>query len=918
MYRKAKQVKLERMHAAVFATVATIWSVIAPLTALAEGGTTITGTIVDKSGGLPVAGALVDLLSGTQRMSETTTARDGSFRFDEEPAGVYAIQITAEGYQRTQAAGIVVAEDARQVSFSTAIDRDSGSTGRLKVIGREAVASRGSLQTSATINEEISSDRLFSQNYARVGDALTTLPGVTGATSSAVGDDLSISIRGFNGSETAALLDGHPIGPIGSFGSVYDLRSGYDFQLSPFFGLRDTQVIFGSGATGLYGANTIAGAVNFETLNPTRHPHFLLKQGFGNDGKSLSAFEGTGTTSNGKLGYALVHAVQGTYGNFAPQQMMQRGLLGTDFTSANVAANTYLVSGAYLMRNDLLKLSYELDPQTRLTLTGYSATSWDDKSGNGDTDYNAYESQLYSAQQTVAAYGPGNSAPAGCSNGLVVKTDANPSLCATPQQYAQLAAGPAGGGPGPWQAIRNQDYHARLTRQVGRNVIAFDGFAGNYALDYNRNRAGGLDPTGTFYTGGFNTSFYRTGGFLISDDIAAEHNTFGFGYFVLHQRQTGDKFNYLLDGNGNVTAHNLIATPEYTQGFSSVFVRDQYMPSARLSLFGNFWLTHSTVTGRTTLDPRVSVIFRPTNQDVLRVTGGHSNAEPAPSLRFGPPNLNTTPQNLNPTCNGNQQTAIGSVSDPNLAPETSTDFEIGYGHRFKRGDTVQLNLYTANEQDALFGGTLAVSAIGSGAIPAFLLQQYYARIGQLCANLPNPILANLAVTTTYNAAQARYRGIEINGRYRLNRQFALDYMYDVQSAALLGVPDSVLANNVTVINGSQVYAVPLHKASLGLDYTSSNGLEARLDEFYTDGNNGFSRPAFTYANGSLSKAFGNTIVTLGIYNVFDDAVDTFGRIGLGVFKPENQFGTDTNAVQQQSERFGLPPRQFQLVVTQRI
>ena len=68
-------------------------------------------------------------------------------------------------------------------------------------------------------------------------------------------------------------------------------------------------------------------------------------------------------------------------------------------------------------------------------------------------------------------------------------------------------------------------------------------------------------------------------------------------------------------------------------------------------------------------------------------------------------------------------------------------------------------------------------------------------------------------------------------------------------------------------------------------------------------------------NGSVSQRFGRTTVLVGINNLFNSAAQRYGYIGLGVFKPENQFGTDTNAFQQNSEEFGLPPRQVWMTVS---
>ena len=137
---------------------------------------------------------------------------------------------------------------------------------------------------------------------------LTTVPGVITSTSSSVGDDMSLSIRGFDPTETATLLDGHPIGPIGAFGN------GYNYNVSPFWGLSAADVVFGSGATGLFGATTIAGAVNFLTINPTQGNHFSVTQGVGSDNKAMTGLLGTGTI--GKLGYAIAWGTQGTTGNF--------------------------------------------------------------------------------------------------------------------------------------------------------------------------------------------------------------------------------------------------------------------------------------------------------------------------------------------------------------------------------------------------------------------------------------------------------------------------------------------------------------------------------------------------------------------------------------------------------------------------
>ena len=211
---------------------------------------------------------------------------------------------------------LVVVPGASQVSFQIAVSRARAG---LKQIGYVVTAGRQALQTTSTINTHIDASVLQSEGFQRLGDVLTTVPGVITSTSSSVGDDMTLSIRGYDPTETATLLDGHPIGPIGAFGL------GYNYNVSPFWGLSAADVIFGSGATGLFGATTIAGAVNFQTINPTQQNHISVTQGAGSNLKLFTGLLGTGTF--GKLGYAVAWGTQGTTGNFPGGYIQQTALL---------------------------------------------------------------------------------------------------------------------------------------------------------------------------------------------------------------------------------------------------------------------------------------------------------------------------------------------------------------------------------------------------------------------------------------------------------------------------------------------------------------------------------------------------------------------------------------------------------------
>ncbi len=383
----------------------------APAASAPASGTVVSGRILDAQGGLPVPNATVQLDRSGVEVASAVTDAAGTFRIAAVPPGTYVVLMRANGYEATRLSpDLLVTPDAPEVSFQTAISRLRQG---LKQIGYVVSGGRAALQTSATISTHIDANILQSEGFQRFGDVLTTVPGVITSTSSSVGDDMSLSIRGFDPTETATLLDGHPIGPVGAFGN------GYNYNVSPFWGLSSADVVFGSGATGLFGTTTIAGAVNFQTINPTQGNHVAIEQGVGSNLKLMTGLLGTGTI--GKLGYAIAWGSQGTTGNFPGGVIQQTALLQTsvvhpgigapfrpsanasppppDLTRANALnlVNTYPVSGGYVQRNFVGKLIYTFSPKTTVQFTAYSAQDWSNSTGEGDNDYETYPYVLFGA-----------------------------------------------------------------------------------------------------------------------------------------------------------------------------------------------------------------------------------------------------------------------------------------------------------------------------------------------------------------------------------------------------------------------------------------------------------------------------------------------------------------------------------------
>jgi outer membrane receptor protein involved in Fe transport len=869
---------------------------------------TIAGMVVDQNGSLPIAGAKIELDVGRTTVATTATDGNGSFIFPGEPPRTYTIVITGPGLSATRSESIDAhIGQTRTVRF--AISRSA--TGTSNVIGRtqsvSALASAG-LQTSSTITRAVDPTVLQNENYLRLGDGLATLPGVNvSATKSAnIGSDLYLDIRGFGPGETQTLLDGHPIGPFGVGVAAFG-AGGYNYQDSPLFALSRAEVTYGSGGA-LYGVDAIGGTINLITVNPTITPQVILRQSVGDQGRLSTALQASGTF--GKLSAIILHGVQGTYGVFAPTKIAQTGTIsssGGNLTTANLQGIVDSVSGNYKLNNDLAKIHYAVSPATSLTLTAFSATSWDDKTGNGDNNFSPPVYVAYNAQKLL---GRGGCAP----TQIPITTDSGHG-CMALSQYAQVASGPAGGGSGTWQALQNQDYDAQLRTQIGAHAIALDSFVDNYALDYDRDAS--------WISCGFRichnilslNNTYRTYGSRFSDDIATGANDFGFGVFSQHQTniQLGQGFRPPYGGTNN-----------------NVFIRDAWTPPGPVSYFVNAWYKHYNSNSDSSVDPRVSVVYRPTKSDVLRATAGGSLGEPAMSTLFGAPVIG--PPALLPTVSPihcGVPTVIGSVSDPNLGPEKAGDIELTYGHRFVSDTTVQIVLYDENETGKIFTGNRSAAGLGnilaSAGGPGYLNE--LARVLAIACPgediTPANVLNSASVETTFNTATARAEGIEISGRIRARRSLSIDFSYDIQSSVLNDIPNSILAISPTLINGAQSLAYPLHRASLGLDYANAHGFEARLDSYYVGTNNPLNRQPYVFLNAMLSQTVGkDTLVNLGVYNVTNSNADNYGRLGLGTYTPVNHFFASVfpNSLSEGAiaERFGLPPTSFAVSLTHRV
>src|SRR5476649_97392 len=422
-----------------------------------------------------------------------------------------------------------------------------------------------------------------------------------------------------------------------------------------------------------------------------------------------------------------------------------------------------------------------------------------------------------------------------------------------------------------------------------------------------------IDATRTSDIQSFRT---HTTGLQLSDDISSGKSTLGFGFYAPHEQESSDH-----ETPKTVATAPLNPGPVLGQSTSNFFVREDYTFNPKLSIVLNAWEKHASVTNTTSLDPRLSLVFHPTFNDVIRFSAARVDDAPDTALINGAVSF-SDPGSTNINCSGT--TGVGVVPSTGLVNETGNDLELSFGHRFRGNSQNQVNVYSTNIRNQLIGTSELLSSVpqfetnplfaGNLAGPA----GYLAKFNKCAQFITNPLTtgAQLAaittVNSTLNAAQGQYQGVEVTGRLQAGRQLYFDYSYDIQSARFLGLSDATLLRSANTINGNQRIGIPLHKASLGLDYNAGHNLEFRMDGFWIANNNGYNRPAYTFFNGAITKRMRDTLLNFGVQNIFNSATQDYGLIGDGAFLPYNPVfaaanpnSVQTSALAQGSEEFGL-------------
>jgi len=900
----------------------------AVLPARAQDAATIEGIVADAQSGLPLPGARVVVI-GTSRTAQTDV--HGAFQFAGLAPALYRLRISRDGYQTADSDDIALAQgetDHVTLSVNVTSNADNGT-----VIGHTATRASASLQESSTISRTLSTETLADAGYDRAADALKQLPGVsnsiTGDTG-ALGDDIPLDIRGLGAAETVTTLDGHPIASGAS--------GGFNFQISPLTGIQSYSVIYGTGGGDALGVNAVGGVINAQTIAPTSAFAANVGQIYGSDDRLGTNAQVTGTA--GRLGFA---AAAGVYGEDGPihDATTYDPAVSWDPSSSEAAivdAATYTVDSGAVSRTLLAKLSYALSPATTLTFTSFSSTYWENKTGNGDQDYQTYGYELAAANKLLKKKTSSDPCPAGefqAVNSYGVPWGTGPNGrpdggaldgCVTPAQYATDTTGPAGAGPA-YQSIGLNDDHLNLVSTASNRQFELD-------LDSNRylviqSRADGLpDYVGTSTSGGttfpyvqvagtggsYKNSLYLTSGGHIAESLLGRDNdaTVGVEYDNASDSLTTNDVGEITVGNSNA----------YYWG---PYIRDTYrIPSIPLTIDGNAYFMHASATKTSYVNPRLALVYTPDSRDVVRASVGASTTQPTANYLNQPFVASNAVQSIIGSGGGGKPTcssfSVGSAPSSILKPERGVDEEFSYGHRFWADTQIQATVFNENVYDKIFSGIT---------VPIDLQRPPFSIAASVVNGLTTALDAycgvggaDTVITETANLGQLRTRGIMLNGRVRANPRVFVDYDYAVTSTSLVSGVTQLLEKNLTYVPGAQLPRVPLQTFTVALDARVFPRLEARFDLNTVSANNTKALPAYNDSDVGLSTPLGPVRLSAGVTNVFNQWTDRYSLENSGVPLALNPYATAASYAPETgssaTEELALQPRMFFLNLVLRV
>lgn len=287
---------------------------------------------VSRPDGTAITNATVSTSSATR--TETRTDRRGCFTVA-STTDTTVLRVDATGYEP------FVRSDVR-IGSELAVTLAASATS-LVTIGQVGVGGRSGVSTSSAPSVTIDAQRGARLGARSIADLLDGELSLTSVRPIGGGSNAPrvFSLRGPDQTETLVDIDGHQVNNSNTGDFDLSLLSPEDFQ--------NVELVYGVAPSSLVGPNTIGGAINLRTLEPTSTPHGFLRTGIGSYGEYRTTVQSTGTVA--RLGYAL-----SLNRRIAQNEIHDRGIaragddpgaIVTDIVGSDSQANSALFKARY-------------------------------------------------------------------------------------------------------------------------------------------------------------------------------------------------------------------------------------------------------------------------------------------------------------------------------------------------------------------------------------------------------------------------------------------------------------------------------------------------------------------------------------------------------------------------------------------